>query len=305
MSDYLKRLSYLKSTLKADAYTSSDLVDLLCEEGFTVSKRQMQRDLISLHDILSEDEKLNTYFQEGSKYFYIKALTNISHDTSGGNSNSAVNTEFYTQYLTPSKLKTIEVIEEALFQKKRLEISLVKDDLTGDNLELDSHESTVCPIELIYHRNSYYLGCYNLTKKRIDIYGITQLEQIKLGPTYSGYKDYKKILDLELNKRFGVTKNIDDKVYDIEIEFTSATGRFIEDHHWHPTQKVIKSKGNYILTLQCGINRELIGWIFLWMYNVKILNPPKLKSLYEKTLQECQLTSKGETPFVYRNIFNH
>ncbi|MFD0931872.1 WYL domain-containing protein [Psychroflexus salinarum] len=305
MSDFLKRLSYLSTLLRDNAYTSRQLLDLLNKESFIVSQRQIQRDLKSLKYIIDQNESLNNYFYEGKKYFYIKALVKPNHNPERFKSIYTSNTRFYYQNLSVEKLKALEIIERAIHEKKTLQIQLVKDDETGENLDLDSFQFVVCPIELIHHRASYFLACYNLKKKIIEIFGIRQLEQIELSKGFTGYKKYKSLLDKEMSMRFGVTKNIDEQVYDIEIEFTSVTGRFIEDHHWHHSQKILKSKGNYVLKLRCGINRELIGWIFLWMYNVKILKPLKLKSMYEKTLLECRLTHEGETPFVYRNIFNN
>jgi len=70
MSDYLKRLAVLKSYLKSNAFTTSQLVDMLGEENFIVSQRQIQRDLKSLYFIIEEGGELNTYFEEGKKYFY-------------------------------------------------------------------------------------------------------------------------------------------------------------------------------------------------------------------------------------------
>ena len=305
MSDYLKRLAVLKSYLKSNAFTTSQLVDMLGEENFIVSQRQIQRDLKSLYFIIEEGGELNTYFEEGKKYFYIKALSSPDHKLSFKTADNILTTRFSNQHLDKSKTKTIALIERSIYQQSALEASLVRDDETGDNLDLDSFQFTVFPLDIIYHRASYFLACYNPDKNIIEIFGIRQLGQIKLGKSFTGYKKYKSLLDIELSKRFGVTKNIDEKVYDIEIEFTSVTGRFIEDHFWHHSQKIIKLDGNYLLTFHCGINRELLGWIFQWMYNVKVLNPPKLKLLYERTLRECESTAKAEIPFVYRNIFTN
>lgn len=303
MSDYLKRLAVLKSYLKSKAFTTSQLFDMLEEDKFIVSQRQIQRDLKSLHFIIEEGDELNTYFEDGKKYFYIKTLSSPDHKLSFSLSDTILTTRFSNQYLDKSKTKTIDLIERSIYQQSTLEVFLVRDDETGDNLDLDSFQFTVFPLDIIYHRASYYLAWYNPKKEKIEIFGIRQLGQIKLGKSFTGYKKYKSLLDIELSKRFGVTKNIDDKVYDIEIEFTSVTGRFIEDHFWHHSQKIVKLNGNYLLTFHCGINRELVSWVFQWMYNVRVLNPPKLKTLYDKALQECLQTRQGEVPFVYRNIF--
>ena len=57
------------------------------------------------------------------------------------------------------------------------------------------------------------------------------------------------------------------------------------------------------MTFTCGINRELLGWLFSWMYNVKIIGPPELIDYYKKSLAKITQIHGSEN-LVYRNIFN-
>ena len=93
------------------------------------------------------------------------------------------------------------------------------------------------------------------------------------------------------------------KIYNIKIEFTSVTGALVSKYFWHHSQHFEKNKGNHILTMKCGINRELLGWIFQWMYNIRIVEPAILKEYYDKALDEMIVNRKNNIPFVYRNIF--
>ena len=56
--------------------------------------------------------------------------------------------------------------------------------------------------------------------------------------------------------------------------------------------------------IECGINRELLGWLFQWMYNIRVVEPEILKLYYEKTLNEIQNNNKSKATLVYRNLFN-
>ena len=117
--------------------------------------------------------------------------------------------------------------------------------------------------------------------------------------------DNKQLLkDLQelLNNRFGITKNIDDKIYDIKLEFTNVTGSLVQKYTWHHSQKFILHEGNYIMTMKCGINRELLGWIFQWMYNVRILEPLVLTEYYSASIKKMN-TIDSSLAFVYNNIF--
>ena len=110
-------------------------------------------------------------------------------------------------------------------------------------------------------------------------------------------------VQVELKKRFGITKNINEEVYDIEIEFSSVTGSLASKYSWHSTQHFVKKGNVWVMTLQCGINRELVGWLFQWMYNVRIVQPPILQEYYNKALEEMLADRKSNKPLVYRNIF--
>ena len=113
----------------------------------------------------------------------------------------------------------------------------------------------------------------------------------------------EKKFNIELESRFGVTKNINEEVYTIIIEFTEFTGNFIKQNFWHKTQK-FKKKGNILqMEMQCGINRELIGWLFFWMYNCRVVKPQILKDYYDSAANEIVKTSNPNNPLVYKNLF--
>lgn len=113
-----------------------------------------------------------------------------------------------------------------------------------------------------------------------------------------------KMFNEELNKRFGVTKNINNHTYKIVLEVSSVLAGFIKNHHWHSTQKFFKKNGNTIMHLECGINRELLGWLFQWMYNIRVIEPEILKFYYNKTIKEIQNNNNSKATLVYRNLFN-
>lgn len=113
----------------------------------------------------------------------------------------------------------------------------------------------------------------------------------------------EKKFNIELESRFGVTKNINEEVYTIIIEFTEITGNFIKQNFWHKTQK-FKKKGNILqMEMQCGINRELIEWLFFWMYNCRVVQPQILKEYYDATAKEIVKMSNPNIPLVYKNFF--
>ncbi len=303
MSKYLKRLHDIKHWLKAEPKSINDMLNLLDAQNRSVSKRQLSRDFKAIQSMLEDDETLSHFFKDGKKYFYIHTSTPFKSERAAIATTEIYHTHFYNQILTDRIQFNLYLIQQAIKEQKKLIIKLIKDDETCQNLDVDTENVVVCPVKIVYHRNSYYLACFNAKFKEVEVFGIRQLQNIALDKAFHNFKALEKRVKNELKTRFGVTKNINDKVYDIEIKFTPVLGRFIENHHWHESQNIKSVKGDYILYLKCGINRELLGWLFQWMYNVKIVKPLLLKQLYKKTLKESQLIISDTTPFVYRNIF--
>ncbi|MET4080671.1 putative DNA-binding transcriptional regulator YafY [Pedobacter sp. UYP30] len=47
------------------------------------------------------------------------------------------------------------------------------------------------------------------------------------------------------------------------------------------------------MKMECGINLELVGWLFQWMGNVKIVEPTILKDLYQQQLDKMLGLQQG------------
>ncbi|RRO17777.1 WYL domain-containing protein [Flavobacteriaceae bacterium 14752] len=303
MSKYLKRLHDIQTWLRTEPLGISDILKRLEHQEMKVSRRQLNRDFSAIESMLEDEERLTHFFKAGQKYFYIHTKTPFKSERTAIETTEIYHTHFYNQILTDEIQFNLELIQSAIKEQKRLKIKLIKDDETSQNLDVDTENVVVCPVKIIYHRNSYYLACFNSKFKKVEVFGLRQLQKIESGKAFNNFKVLEERVIIELKTRFGVTKNINDKVYNIEIKFTPVLGRFIENHHWHESQNIKSVNGDYILYLKCGINRELMGWLFQWMYNVKIVKPLLLKQLYKKTLQESEMLVKDKTPFVYRNIF--
>ena len=55
------------------------------------------------------------------------------------------------------------------------------------------------------------------------------------------------------------------------------------------------------MKFESGINRELIGWIFQWMGNVRINSPKKLIDLYKEQLIIMHHNYTNAKAFQYNN----
>lgn len=160
------------------------------------------------------------------------------------------------------------------------------------------------PVQLLYHRGVVHISGFIKQEQKFVILALEQISEYKLTNNSFNSKRLLKTLDEEMDKRFGITENINDEIYDIEIEFTEYTGNFVKHHFWKSNQKFEqKENGNYLMKMNCGINRELVGWIFQWMSNVRVIKPPLLQELVLAKYKEIIQDIETEKPLVSNNSF--
>jgi predicted DNA-binding transcriptional regulator YafY len=270
----LERLLFLIKALKTKPCTTYELLAQLSEQNSNNSIRQLQRDFKDIALLLSNNETLKSYRKDKLKYFFIEISE--SDFKSANESKTYRNTNFYVQSKSKHIDFNLNAIENAIKESKSIVISEIKNDETGDNNNFETKNIFFQPIQILIHRDSYYVGGYNIVKKCIQIFGINQIEKVALSNQCEMFAERSKMFDEELNKRFGVSKNINEHTYKIVLEFSSVLAAFMKNHHWHATQKFPKKNGNTLMYLECGINRELLGWLFQWMYNIRVVEPENL-----------------------------
>lgn len=166
----------------------------------------------------------------------------------------------------------------------------------------------VLPTQIIYHRGCFYVAAIDESSERVVTFQIDQLEIEETHESFTDKEEIRNQVENDLKLRFGITQNIDDTVYTIRLRFSNTTGSFAKGQFWHDEEGAEASEsedGSHILTCQCGINRELVGWIFQWMNNVKVLDPPQLVVLYNEQLAKMEQIARQSqnAPLHYTNVF--
>lgn len=302
----IQRLQEVYKILKKKKASLEEIIFQLNEKEIKISIRQLQRDLHDIDPILNKNENLiSTRDSKRVKYFCIKEI-HRNYYKPMVNSSKIRATNFYEAKINPTNNRIIEKLNQAIDLDLSVEINNLFYDSTGDNFAFTERNIKFKPIEIIFHRGTHYIGGYNIGKKIIQFFEINQLKKIEIIKEELPKINYLEKVNQELVSRFGISKNIDETIYQIKLEFSIVTGNFIKNHFWHQTQSFNVRKGKMIMTLQCGINRELLGWLFYWMYNVKIVEPRILQEYYLKTVDEINQINNNihPHPLVYKNIFN-
>lgn len=213
-----------------------------------------------------------------------------------------VNSHFYDVPFDANFQDRLDQIIWATTNHRRLII----ESYSGDSVSLNKSTTfpfTYNPLKIIYHRNSFFLAGIDTKQNQPIVLDIYQIQSFLLSNETFKFKRQKAQIDDDLKNRFGITQNIDSKVYEIKLEFSSTTGMYVQNHIWHHSQIFeVLSNGNYILKLKCGINRELVGWIFQWMGNITIVEPQILKDYYQIQLKKI-LSNTVQNSIEYSNIF--
>jgi hypothetical protein len=213
------------------------------------------------------------------------------------------NSHFFERKYTTAFNQMSEDIIWSIANNKIIEIINIYGDATNVSSDI-TYPFKLKPLLLVYHNGAYYMAGFIVKKNIFITIDLSKIVAYNITNQTFAYKESLPLAKAELQKRFGLTANIDNEIYAIELEFASITGEFISHYNWHITQTFTTLKnGNYRMKMHCGINRELFGWIFRWMGNVKIVGPKKLKDLYLEQLAIINQNHSSNQPLMYSNIF--
>jgi len=213
------------------------------------------------------------------------------------------NSHFFERKYTTAFNQMSEDIIWSIANNKIIEIINIYGDATNVSSDI-TYPFKLKQLLLVYHNGAYYMAGFIVKKNICITIDLSKIVAYNITNQTVAYKGSLPLAKAELQKRFGLTANIDNEIYAIELEFASITGEFISHYNWHITQTFTTLKnGNYRMKMHCGINRELFGWIFRWMGNVKIVGPKKLKDLYLQQLEIINKNYSSEQRLNYSNIF--
>jgi hypothetical protein len=180
----------------------------------------------------------------------------------------------------------IEDLIWCLHNKKVIVIE--KDLINTANIDVsrDSFPLQMFPMELVFHRGRIHISGFSKTNQfllfAIDkdfLFTLTNetFNRKKLLPAYKNH----------FEKLFGISKPINNKVYHVKLEFTKSYAESFKTFHWHHSQSWQQLKnGNYMLSFQSSIGRELVGFVATGLAMVKVHQPKILKDLVLKKFKE-------------------
>jgi predicted DNA-binding transcriptional regulator YafY len=158
---------------------------------------------------------------------------------------------------------------------------------------------------LVFHRGSIFIA--SSMDQSSNLYFIDLESILSIKPTKQKFNKVisRSAINEQLMKRFGITRH-DGPVYKIKLAFhpsddkmeTGFLNPFIQKRIWHPNQRFSKdASGRYlVLEFDSQLNRELVGWIMMWMDHIKILEPVQLIQIVKSKLKAIQDIMDGSEP---------
>jgi len=207
-----------------------------------------------------------------------------------------LNSHFYDYLHEHEVLGKLDEIIWAIGNNRKIQIQRVFHDNSHvkDRLEMPA---SLNPLYILIHRGHLHVCCIHEATESLLIFGVDKELQFELTNDVFRRKKWEPVFKKEMVKRFGITANKDDKVYDIELEISSRVAMFMQHIFWHPSQEFVTTKkGTLVLRIQCGINRELIGWILMWLSQMKVKKPLALKNEVKRQLQLVQEMYENNLP---------
>lgn len=138
------------------------------------------------------------------------------------------------------------------------------------------------PLAIGYHRSNFTLYFY--AKKECNVFGL-EIEMIQdLNFSNEKFTESERYIYLEKveSTNFGYHQSIIPGIHKIVLEFPENPGEHVINRFWHTNQKFTRKENGFIqLEFTTEINIELIGWIAMWLDNIKVLGPEALINILD------------------------
>lgn len=180
-------------------------------------------------------------------------------------------------------------IEDLIWALHNKRLVIIEQDLintANNDISKEAFPLEIFPMELVFHRGRIHLSGFSKTNQFL-LFAVDKDFRFTLTNENFNRKKLLPAYKNHFEKLFGISKPINDKVYNIKLEFTKSFGESYKSFYWHHTQtwKELKN-GNYLLCLRSSIGRELVGFIANGLSMVKVHQPKVLKDLVLQKFKE-------------------
>ncbi len=138
-----------------------------------------------------------------------------------------------------------------------------------------THE--VYPYGLVCHRHALYLIAFDSELRQVRNYKVNRIESVEVQPMKQYTKPKNFNLNAHLQNAFGVFLQ-DGPEQTVRVKFFPCVVRYVQEHHWHPTQTLTPQRdGSVIAEFHLNALEEIKSWIQSFGANAIVLEPEELR----------------------------
>lgn len=298
--------------------TTSDLIALLKEDGFTCERKSIYSDIKSLNeigfDILQASAPKKGYFMASRKFelpevrLLIDAVTSAGFITPNKTSDLVSKLESLVSknqakeltsqvYINPNTkcdneeiYYVIDALHEAIIKKCKVKFTYKRRNIDIQNRKSYTEKTfTVSPYALIWRDDHYYLVCNNekydnLMNLRLDrIRKVTELdEKTRSLAEVSEYSDFFDVADYT-SKMFNMFSG---KTADVKLLCKLDLREEIMDRFGSKIPLKAIDTDHFETTINVAISEGLVSWLMNFGDGIKILEPQSLaESVKDRALK--------------------
>lgn len=163
-----------------------------------------------------------------------------------------------------------------------------------DQSNIPATNSPLLPLKVWYHRGNYSFSFFSITENKVYTLEVDMIESISYYEDNTAFLVPKEDLLKGIENNFGYHSPLIEGEHEIVLQFPPNPGEHIMNRFWHKNQRFeLLEDGSIQMRFETKINIELVGWISMWLDNVKIVGPEILKNLYSEKLQNMVLIHKN------------
>ena len=146
----------------------------------------------------------------------------------------------------------------------------------------EAEEYLFDPYALLFFKDSLYLGGYAHNRRALRLFLIDRLQEVTVTDERFEVPADFRVEDLT-GSAFGL---IDESPIEVRVRFSPAVAHLIRERTWHPSQALAEeADGSLILSFTAGGEKEILSWLYSYLPEVEVLDPPSLREAFCDGLQ--------------------
>lgn len=175
----------------------------------------------------------------------------------------------------------LDKVHKAIFKRNKLRFQYGNYDTDKNfNIHHNGDFYIVCPYNLVWSNDFYYLVAYDEKKKKIINYRVDRMRKVEVEK-----EDFQIDDEFDINAYLKSCFNMyPGQVDTVEIKFVNKLINAIIDRFGKEVAIVNKDDKTFTIRFEAAVNEGLLRWILNWGADAEIISPQYLKNMLKKEI---------------------